>query len=170
MDECLSALEKVLKIDDSTCIDDSHGSPLLVTTIETFGEEAIGYSKIGVPTADKNQDTFTKTITNLTTHQEYYFQVSSYNKLGYSKPCESVPRKLAPIRQKPSSPTQVYLRVKSGHALEVSFSSPESDSGDAVIEYKLNGIELLHSIVLRAMIYFNVSYTLRYEDIRLHII
>ena len=45
------------------CIDDSHGSLLLVTTIETFGEEVISYSKIEVPTTDKNQDTFTKTIT-----------------------------------------------------------------------------------------------------------
>ena len=49
-----SSLAKALKVDDSTCIDDSHGSPLLVSTIDTFGKEAVGYSKIDVATADKN--------------------------------------------------------------------------------------------------------------------
>ena len=117
--------------------DASGGVPTMQISVLTSGVLPVGYNTKFVPVDDPLQTRFDSLLTNLSAGQYYSVQVSAANKLGYGRPQTSIPNKLAPPVQKPSSPTNVLLSVSSSHSLEVSFSSPESDGGETITLYRI---------------------------------
>jgi len=77
---------------------------------------------------------FFRTISGLTPGVNYYFQVFARNRQGLGIPQATTPPFLNPA-QEPSAPTNVALGVTSDTMLTVSFDSPTSDGGDAVVSY-----------------------------------
>lgn len=129
---------RVLLVDESTELADSFGGvPILLISVSTPGVLPIGYGTKVVAVDDPLQTHFYYLLTDLSAGNHYSVQVSAENRLGYGRPQTSIPNKLAPPVQKPSSPTNVLLSVSSSHSLEVIFSSPESDGGKTVTLYRI---------------------------------
>jgi hypothetical protein len=63
----------------------------------------------------------------------YYARVTAFNDVGFSLP-QTSPTGQQPILP-PDRPTSVNLRASSRSSLEVSFSNPGSDGGDAITKY-----------------------------------
>ena len=55
----------------------------------------------------------------------------------YSYPQSSLPKTLAPPRQKPDVPTRVSLAAASGSTIRTIWFAPESDGGDIVLKYRV---------------------------------
>jgi hypothetical protein len=77
------------------------------------------------------------TIGGLAPGVPYSVQVSSLNAAGTSAAQTAVPGSLAPPRQKPSEPQDVYVVTHSAQSLKVLFMAPASDGGDMVSSYKI---------------------------------
>eukprot|EP00804_Cyclotella_cryptica_P021433 CCRYP_005783-RA/>CCRYP_005783-RA protein AED:0.00 eAED:0.00 QI:831/1/1/1/1/1/3/2372/6166 len=124
-------------VDGHTQLMDSDGeSPTLQVSVLTPASLPIGYSTEVIAVENPLKTHYSLTLTNLTPGQAYTVQVSAANSLGYGRPQPSVPRELSPPIEKPSSPTNIILRASS-QSLEVIFSKPRSDGGDAVTLYKI---------------------------------
>ena len=130
----------MLTLEDSTGIIYSSGAsgvPTMQINLVTPGLLPVGYRTRIVEVEDQSQAQYNYILTNLTAGQPYNVQVSAANQLGYCRPQTSIPRKLAPPIQKPSSPTNVILSVASSQSLEVIFSRPKSDGGETVSLYRI---------------------------------
>ena len=95
----------MLTLEDSTGIIYSSGAsgvPTMQINLVTPGLLPVGYRTV-VTVEDQSQAQYNYILTNLTAGQPYNVQVSAANQLGYCRPQTSIPRKLAPPIQKPSS-------------------------------------------------------------------
>ena len=108
-------------------------------TVHVFSKGSLpsNYRSIEHIVLDNNKSVFTDKLTNLTTDQDYFVQVSAFNFLGYSSPRASVPIFLSPLKQKPSAPEKVHISLHTGQSIKVLFYHPESDGGDLITRYRI---------------------------------
>mmetsp|Transcript_13447 Transcript_13447/g.28957 ORF Transcript_13447/g.28957 Transcript_13447/m.28957 type:complete len:1421 (+) Transcript_13447:2-4264(+) len=124
--------------DKSKLIDDIGETPSLRVDLVTRGELPTGYNSIVVPSEEHSKVHYEYILIELTAGQPYKVQVSASNDLGFGRPHASHPSELAPPVQKPSVPTSIILQVASRNSLEVFFSKPESNGGDAISLYRID--------------------------------
>lgn len=129
---------KKLKVDALTeLVDNAGGIPSLEVSVIIPGSMPANYEAIHVPVEDNEQNIFHRTLTDLISGQDYYFQVSALNNAGLGKERISTPPKLAPPKQRPSSPKDVSLLPHSGTSLNIIFFDPLSNGGSMITKYKI---------------------------------
>ena len=76
---------------DTELMDISSVEPQMTVHVVSKGSLPSNYRSIEHIVLDNNKSVFTDKLTNLTTDQDYFVQVSAFNFLGYSSPRASVP-------------------------------------------------------------------------------
>lgn len=134
-----SAWGKDLKLNEKTEIlevGDGVSGQMEIITVQN-GSLPIGYTRFDVLPDLSDQNHFTRIVTGLSAGQHYYFQISSSNALGFSKPSAAYPRHFGPRKQIPSPPLDVKLALHSKSSLLVYFSNPFSNGGSEITKFKI---------------------------------
>ena len=114
--------------------DNSLDANFAKNSIASPGEFAVGYNRRFV-----NADTLSFTIANLKPGSKYYASVSAVNAYGIGAPMLPAGTSVTLPQQAPKPPTAVSLSARPGSAttLDVTYSAPVSDGGDAIDSYRI---------------------------------